>query len=118
MIRINSDYSDMYAELDRIGSMPTPGMVANLDGVLKLGFESTRAVVHVDTGRLKASGKSKSKVSKGDWQGQFSFPAVNNEEVTYGIYERKRGGAHDFFAGVFALKPLFKAAILKGLRRR
>jgi hypothetical protein len=108
----------MDSELDRLDSMPTMDMTANLNAALKVGFESTRAVVHVDTGRLKASGKSKSRTTDHTWRGQFSFPAVNNEGTTYGIYERKRGGSHDFFANVHLLKPIFKAAILKGLRRK
>lgn len=121
-ITIISNYTDMFAELDRVFAMPTPGMRANLDAVLDIGFHGTQAVIHVDTGRLKASGKQSAKVVASEWTGQFSFPAVNKKGTTYGIYELARKGLkdgtpHDFFAGVGILKPLFKAAILKGFHR-
>lgn len=120
MIHIQSDYSDMFAELDRIESMPNTAMRAGLDAVLEVGFETARAKVHVDTGRLKGSGKKSSKTRKAaaEWEGQFSFPAVNDEGTTYGMYERERGGAHDFFSATYLLKSLFRAALVKGLRRK
>lgn len=117
MIVITSNYSDMDKELDRLESMPTPKMILGLETVLELGFTTSQAAVHVDTGRLKASGKKISKANKGDWKGEFSFKARNNEGTTYGIYERDRGGSHDFFNQVALLKELFKAAIVAGLKR-
>jgi hypothetical protein len=119
MIRITSDYSDIFKELDRVESMPDIPMVARLDAVLTVGFETSRAAVHVDTGKLKASGKKKSSTNKAvhEWKGQFSFPAKTSQGVSYGIYERERGGDHDFLIGVHALIPLFKAALLKGLKK-
>lgn len=117
MIIIKSDYRDVYKELDRLDSMPDPKMVALLEGVLTTGLETARAKVHVQTGRLKASGTKKSRTNKNDWKGEFSF---GNESagVDYAIYEKERGGGHDFFNQVFLLKALFKQAIAKGLRRR
>jgi hypothetical protein len=117
MIVIQSDFSDVYAELDRVGSMPDLQMIANLDAVLHLGFANALAMVHVDTGRLKASGTKKSKANKHDWKGEFSFPAKNSSGVSYGMYERERGGEHDFLSAVDILEPLFKAAIMKGLNK-
>lgn len=117
MIIIHSDYSDVYNELDRLESMPTPKMVANLETVLEFGFDSVHAGVHVDTGRLKASGKKTSKVNKNDWNGSFSFgePAAG---VDYAIYEKARGGDHNFLSPTFILKHMFKEAIKRGLRRK
>ncbi len=120
MINIQSDYSDMDAELDRIGNMPTPTMQVGLEAVLDVGFETARAIVHVDTGKLKGSGKKKSKTRKtlGDWVGEFSFPAKNDEGTSYGIYERERGGAHDFLSQTFLLRNMFKAVIVSKLGSR
>ncbi len=118
VILIKSDYSDLDSEFDRLESMPTLKMTAALDGVLDLGFQTARANVHVDTGRLKKSGKQASKTAKtlNKWEGMFSFGAPS-EGVDYAIYEKERGGAHNFFNQVFLLKNLFRVALLKGLRR-
>lgn len=117
MIRITSDYSDVFSELDRLEAMPTPKMVAGLETVLEIGLQSTRAKVHIDTGALSQSGKSKSKTTTNQWSGAFSFGAPE-KGVDYAIYEKARGGHHDFMNGVHVLRALFKAAILKGLRRK
>lgn len=118
MIKIVSNYSDMDAELDRIGSMPTPSMVAGLDGVLETGFEATRALVHVDTGKLKASGVEKNSVGGASWSGQFSFPAPNKKGTPYGIYELARGGTHDFLRNVNVISKMLGLALVDGLRKK
>lgn len=118
MIIIKSDYSDAEAELDRVGSMPTPKMRGLLDAVLKFSFEGTRSIVHIRTGRLEASGNEETSVKEGVWTGQFSFPATNKKGTPYGIYEIARAGAHDFTRNWDTIKPLLKAALVKGLHRR
>jgi hypothetical protein len=118
VILIKSDYSDMFAELDRVASMPTPKMKAGLDFVLNTGFETSRGLVHVQTGRLKASGHKESTTKASVWTGQFSFDAENNDGDPYGEYELARGGPHNFFANTPILKELFRIALVKGLHRR
>lgn len=118
MIIIKSDYTDMDRELDRLEGMPTVDMTAGLDGVLDLGFAQAEAIVHVQTGRLKASGNKKSSAKGSQWIGEFSFPAVNRKGTPYGVYERARGGLHDFLRLTPLLKPLFKVALVAGLRKK
>lgn len=118
MITIRSNYRDLEKEFDRLEAMPTPSMVANLEAVLDFGFDGALGVVHIDTGKLKKSGKKTSKANKNDWKGQFTFPAKNKKGTKYGMYERKRGGFHDFLRQTPALKPLFKIAIKAVLRHR
>lgn len=113
MIAIHSDYSDMFKEFDRVESMPTPAMAARLDAVLDVGFNTSRALVHVITGALKGSGKKSSKVNHADWKGEFSF----GEGLDYAIYEKERDGGHDFFAETYILKSMFTAALKGGLSR-
>ena len=117
MIEIKSDYTDMFHELDRVESMPTIEMTASLNAALTLGGNMIEGAVHVDTGKLKKSKKQKSRTNKNDWKGEFSFPAKNSKGVSYGIYEIEREGTHNFFSSVFLLKPIFLAALKKGLRK-
>lgn len=116
MITITSDYSEVYAELDRLEAMPTSKTVVALDAALESSLEITRARVHVDTGALKASGDAEAKVLPGVWEGSFSF-GDSVAGVDYAIYELARGGDHDFFSKVFLLKKLFVEAIKTGLRK-
>lgn len=118
MIIIHGNYSDMEAELDRVGSMPTPKMRGLLDAVLKFSFEGTRSIVHIRTGKLEESGNEETSVKEGIWTGQFSFPAPNKKGTPYGIYEIARGGAHNFTRNWNTIKPLLKSALVKGLHRR
>lgn len=121
-IRLWSDYSDIDAEIDRIADEPNRKMVALLDGVLHSGFGQVAAATHIDTGSLKGSLKEESggDTAKDQWVGTIQAggpsPGVNNP-VDYAIYEKARGGEHDFFAGLPGLHPAYVAAILKGLSR-
>lgn len=117
MIIIRSNYNDIDREFDRLDSMPDTKMDLLLDGVLGVGFTTAKGNVHVETGRLKASGKMQSKSFKNTWRGSFTFGAPS-AGVDYAIYEKARGGSHDFFNQVYILKAMFKAAILKGLRKK
>jgi len=97
-------------------------MKRNLDAVLELGFAQTQAVVHVETGSLKSSGNSSSKSDRltKRWEGEIQYggPSTSiNNPVDYAIYEKRRDGAHDFFAPLHLLHPLYVSAILRGLEK-
>lgn len=122
MIHIESDYSDIEAELDRLMRMPSRRMQRYLDQVLIFGYETTQASVHVRTGSLKTSGAWDSDSSRmtQKWVGTISYggPSLGiNNPVDYAIYEKERDGAHNFFAPLHLLHPLYIAAIKRGLSR-
>lgn len=122
MIHLSSDYSDIDKELDRVAGMPSPKAKIFLDAVLKEAFTESQASVHVITGSLKSSGKSKSDTNKAthDWEGEFQFggPSAGvNNPVDYAIYEKRRGGEHDFMANTTLLNSKWVAALLKGLSK-
>jgi len=123
MIHITSDFSAIDREIDRITNrQPTRKMKRNLDAVLELGFAQTQAVVHVETGSLKSSGNSSSKSDRltKRWEGEIQYggPSTSiNNPVDYAIYEKRRDGAHDFFAPLHLLHPLYVSAILRGLEK-
>lgn len=122
MFHIESDWSAVYAELDRIGDQPDLKMKAALDAALAIAFASTEAVVHVKTGSLKTSGKNRSKTIKyrHAWEGVIEYGGASagaNDPVDYAIYEKERDGAHDFFAPLNLMRPVFLAAIRKGLKK-
>lgn len=121
MIHVDSDWSAVEAEIDRLTVMPNPKMTAALRGVLDLGLGLTVAAVHVDTGSLKSSLRTEEDISyaSGRWTGTIHgggpSKGVNNP-VDYAIYEKRRGGAHDFFDELPTLHPLYVAAIMEGLK--
>ena len=121
MIHISSDYSALEKELDRLKGMPGPKARALLNAVLKEGFVTSQARVHVITGSLKSSGKSSSKGSKAThtWEGTIEYggpsKSVNNP-VDYAIYEKARGEDHDFMGNLHLLHSQYITAIEAGLR--
>lgn len=120
MIHIESDWSRLEKELDRLDRMPDAETVARLNRVLDLGFSEVQASTHVETGSLKASGKKKSKVNrtKKQWAGELSMGGAStgvHPEVDYAIYEKERGGIHDFYGTLPLLHPFFVRAIKGGL---
>lgn len=121
MILIKGDYSEVNAELDRLIGMPDPQTSAALTSVLEAGFGLTQMAVHIDTGSLKSSGKSSSSTdeSSHEWEGKIRYGGPSggiNNPVNYAIYEKRRGGIHDFFLDLPTLHPMYLAAIMKGLR--
>lgn len=121
MIRIESDWKEIDAELDRLSRMPDAKAKFMLDAVLEFGFMQTEAAVHVETGALKASGKVSSESNRvtQTWEGEIRY---GNAEVDYAIYEKARGvggaggpsdakGDHNFMAPTKTLGPLFKKAL-------
>lgn len=119
MIRIESDWNAVEEDIDRIMSMPSAGMVLGLDSVQAVAFALTMADVHVDTGSLKSSLTSKTGLSETrHWEGELHAGGPSggvNNPVDYAIYEKRRGGPHDFFGGLEALDPAYIGAIEKGL---
>lgn len=121
MIQVKSDWSEVLRDIDRIGDrMPTMKMKEALDSVFALAFLESNANVHVETGSLKTSGKKKSKGSKvsARWVGEISYGGPSggvHNPVDYAIYEKSRGGSHDFFNTLPLLHPFFINAIKRGL---
>ena len=132
MIHIESDWTFIDKEIDRIMGMPGPKAKAFLDAVLDIGFAETQAAVHVETGSLKSSGQKKSDVDKFDkeWEGEIKYGGRSfgpNNPVDYAIYEKRRGtggaggasdlkGDHDFFSTLPSLHPAWIAAVKAGLK--
>jgi hypothetical protein len=117
MTKIRSRYTEVNKEMQRIASTPERARPA-LEAVLRSGFKSTQAVVHVITGSLKLSGKLNSYTEGDTWVGEISYGGVSlgvNNPVTYAIYEKARDGDHDFFTPLRALDTAYVNAILRVL---
>lgn len=127
MLQIHSDWSEVERELDRLERAPSQKDRQVLKGVLNVGFASTQAVVHTESGALKASGQTDTSYSKLDhrWEGEISY-GEDEGPVDYAIYEKRRGvhwvgdsagkGDHDFMRPLETLGPLWVATI-KGVLR-
>lgn len=106
MIHISSDLNAFEDELDRIDNLPSYRAVARLEATLGEIFAETQAMVHVQTGSLRGSGKSSSDVSEGKWEGEISYGGISagfpKSPVEYAEYEQRRGGSHDFLNVHFA----------------
>jgi hypothetical protein len=114
VIRVESDWSEVDRELDRVEMLPGPGGTAKLDGVLKMHETLVKLSVHVDTGSLKASVKSKSETFIDKWIGEVEAGGVStgvNNPVDYAIYEKRRGGGHDFFGNLHMMQSVMVDAI-------
>lgn len=119
-IRILGDYREIDRELDRVSRMPDPRMVRLLNTALNVGYDVTQADVHILTGSLKASGKHGGEVNELErsWEGTIEYGGAStgvNNPVDYAIYEKRRGGAHNFMAGLALMDPLFRIAMRTGL---
>lgn len=101
MFIIVVDDHEVTEELDRLDRIPTVEDQAKLDAVLVAGFKAMQADTHVRTGSLVSSEKMESKDGHKKWEGQLSAggPSTGvNNPVDYAIYEKARGGPHDFMA--------------------
>lgn len=121
MMRIEGNYTEIDRLFGKFDDMPNPETVAKLNAALAASFVTATAAVHIDTGSLKASGKSEGKRvrARKRWEGyiQFGGPSTGvNNPVDYAIYEKRRGGAHDFFAHLPALKGMYVKAIKDGMK--
>lgn len=79
---------------------PTPKAILAMEKVWAEMFADTQVLTHVITGSLKESGTTATDVDENGWTGTISYggPSTGpNDPVTYAIYEKARGGDHDFF---------------------
>lgn len=117
MIILKSNWRAIERELDRLEKAPTKAS-KYLDSVLYTGFAQTQAMVHIQTGSLKSSGKATTEFDGKTWRGEITYGGVSlgvNNPVTYAIYEKARDGDHDFMTPLKSLDTLFVKAILKAL---
>lgn len=99
-IRIESSFPG----LARISAMVGGGihLIAgdHLEGALRNVFDRTQVRVHVVTGSLKNSAKSRSSFTEDVWEGEVSYggssPGRPNDPVEYAAEEAGRGGGHNF----------------------
>ena len=116
------DISKVERELGRLEHGPTDSW-ARFETVLAALFLKTQAVVHIETGSLKASGRIESHRRAGNWFGEIEYGGVSSPDlpepdpgparhVHYAEYEQRRGGAHDFMAPIDGADPGFVSAMM------
>lgn len=120
-IRITSDFSDVYKELDRLSDLPGAKGKIQLRRIMETALMVTQLQVHVDTGSLQASASLKTDMEIGHrWIGVLRYggesPGINNP-VDYAIYEKARGGAHDFFSTIPSVNRLIRKTMKDLLRK-
>lgn len=118
MIYIKGDYSGIERDLNHLDHQPDSKMKKLLDTVLTAGYVGTQELVHIRTGSLKSSGKEKTSSGKRQWQGEIRYggPSAGiNNPVRYAIYEKARGGAHDFMHNLTLTHSEFVEAIKEGM---
>lgn len=119
MIQIHGDYAEIDAHFDKLSKAPTPRGVMALEAVLNTGLGIVKVGTHVLTGSLKASEKADSeRTEPHGWEGTITAggPSTGvNNPVDYAIYEKRRGGAHDFFEPLDGMKPLWVKAVQEGM---
>lgn len=119
-LHIDGDVSLIEVDLEHLDRALDGKAVALLDTVLELAFEITQHDVHIDTTSLKGSGRHHSEVNRTTqtWSGMITYGGVTTgpkNPVNYAIYEKARGGTHDFFRGLDALHEMFIAAVLEAM---
>lgn len=117
MVSFNvSGLKEARGDMQRLSKPPLKTLAA-LETLLKEAYTATQAATHIITASLKASGKTSSDFDGATWEASLTYggaaPGAVNDPVDYAIYERARGGAHDFMAPAFALEPEFEAVINK-----
>jgi hypothetical protein len=121
-VHIDIDASDALHELRRLEDGPDVEDLLRLDGVLIELYAQTQAVVHVQTGSLRASAWVDSRYADNErFEGEISYggptpPGLAHNPVRYAEYERDRGGAHDFLAPTYTGDPAWTNAVLAFLR--
>lgn len=100
---------DMIDAMDRV-SHPSFTATIGLERVLGEAYAHTQTQTHILTGRLKASGRTESDFDGRVWTGEIKYggadyvvPGIWPDGGTtayYGIYEKARGGQHDFMTGL------------------
>ncbi len=126
-IFLNSDWSEIDAELRRLGRMPDGKTVRELNAAFDLLFEMSQEDVHVWTGALKGTARKSHDTDRAahTWEGDMVY---GEEPLDYAIYELARGiggaggasdakGDHDFMRRVRLLgDDILAAALERGLR--
>lgn len=103
-VRTSADLDAWTNKLERLRDVRS--LVARVRALTGAEFADTQQVVHVITGSLKASGRSA--VDYDDTAHTLTAdigyggpsPGSVNDPVVYAWYEQRRGGAHDYMAGV------------------
>lgn len=97
-VRVNAQ--QVFRELDRLGNLGQVTLAC--EQVLARQFQATQTAVHIDTGSLKNSGAPESSNVAHRWEGRIVYGGPSegfpNDPVDYAVYERARGGLHDFRA--------------------
>lgn len=88
---------------------PDRKKIARLEQRLLRAFQETQAIVHIETGALKASGRVHSSVDRAThvWQGEITYGDAGTPAEAYAAYEAARGGPHDFFAPLERYPDIF-----------
>ena len=115
-----SSHGSLKEMIEHFQSLQKPPLktIFALEQSLKRGFMATQAATHVITSSLKWSGTTTSNFDNDEWEGTVSYggPSTGvNNPVEYAIYERQRGGAHDFMAPLAVTEVEMDAIIKKGL---
>ena len=98
-----SSHGSLHEMIDHFNKLQKPPFktIFQLEQALAKGFAETQAATHVLTSSLKFSGTTTSNFDGDTWEGTVSYggPSTGvNNPVDYAIYERQRGGDHDFMA--------------------
>lgn len=119
-VRIESNWEDIDLFLTRLIYAPSDKNVEDFELALNISFADVTGKIHVDTGALKGSGKTKSSSGKSKWTGQMGWGGTSpgflpvtktkrpskevhpledrleQSEVVYAFYEAGRDGTHDY----------------------
>jgi hypothetical protein len=107
----------MIDAMETLTKPPSFKVTAKFEAALKEGFEITQAQTHVISGRLKASGRTKTDMKGSWWAGSILYGGESGTPAYYAIYELNRGGTrpdgtpHDFFSGLSKLDSKFEEAV-------
>lgn len=110
--------------LDALDAHIGPGSetVLALGAVLAAQFEQTQQYVHVVTGSLKASGRSKQRTNEDSWTGEIRYggsaPGYPHPVVRYAEEEFTRGASHDAMRDIDLYSDLYERALGASVRAR
>lgn len=111
---------DLINDLEEGARPPSFKITAKFEAVLGQAFAHTQAQTHIISGSLKASGHTSSDFDGDTWSGTVAYggplwaspvPGPPHDPVDYAIYEKARGGAHDFFSGLEVYEQEFERII-------
>lgn len=138
-IKFESNWSEIEAFLDRMIAAPSSEAILQLELTLASVFADVTAKVHVDTGALRGSGKTRTNVGSHQWTGEVGWGGVSpgflpksgpvdlkrehhpmedleeRTEVVYAWYEARRGGDHDYLRDNDKYGKMFEEVFLRAL---